>query len=137
MARQYNRHGNWSHRPYAAGIRTGSLHTGGFAALTGAVQECVDSDISEINDLLQGRDYQRVVYSRSSNGGSPSIGAGIFIVDGSVTAYITEQILNNLRNRSNDLQIVSSVFVGEGAPGDFEHDITNQITRDSDRGFFA
>ena len=137
MARQYNRHGNWSHHPYAAGIRTGSLHTGGFAALTDAVQECVDSDISEINDLLQGRDYQRVVYSRSSNGGSPSIGTGIFKVDGRVTAYITEQILNNLRNRSNDLQIVSSVFVGEGAPGDFEHDITNQITRDSDRGFFA
>ena len=89
--------GNAAIRPYrctrpprAAGVPTGTLAGGGYAALTDHVRSVIDKAVAEIRMVAETYRYERIFYSAADESGA--LGTGIFTVDAAVRDYIVEQL---------------------------------------------
>jgi hypothetical protein len=78
--------------PRAAGVPTGTLAGGGYAALTNEVRQIVDDAIELVRRLVETGRYPRVFYSAADESGT--LGTGIFDVGEDVKRYIVDRLVD-------------------------------------------
>lgn len=100
IIRPYNQYSNCK-PPKSAGISTGySIRAGGFQSLGQTfinkgkeitAKDIIDSDIDEIEELIELGDYKMIIFSASDTKGN-NLGTGLFDVGDDVKEYILERL---------------------------------------------